>query len=174
MTGSSPKQNMLYLIRKPPRHSPKYKGRFSLSIHVLDSEKNKTECVGIKELCRIISTLFENGNCLFRPATHKDGIFCMMNEKEMEIFNALPESVKVYLGFGVYDCSDTEFLYRPSWTLKKEIADLFSIRAEYDTGKVGAVYQGTISKSNILAFTNCRKEFEVIINPCYLKNIKKL
>lgn len=35
MTGSSPKQNMLYLIRTPPRHSPKVQGRFSLSIHVL-------------------------------------------------------------------------------------------------------------------------------------------
>lgn len=101
-------------------------------------------------------------------------VFCMMDEKESEIFNALPECVTVYRGFGVYDCSDTEFLYRPSWTLKKEIADLFSIRAERDTGKIGAVYQGTISKSCILAFTNCRKEFEVIINPCYLKDIKKL
>lgn len=57
---------------------------------------------------------------------------------------------------------------------KKEIAGLFSKRAEYDTGKIGAVYQGAISKSNILAFTNCRKEFEVIINPCHLKDIKKL
>lgn len=101
-------------------------------------------------------------------------IFCMMNEKEIEIFNDLPECVTVYRGFGIHDCADTEFLYRPSWTLKKEIADLFSKRAEHDTGKIGAVYQGTISRCNILAFTNCRKEFEVIINPCYLKDIKKL
>ena len=34
MTGSSPKQNIFYLIRTPPRHSPKVKGRCSLSFSV--------------------------------------------------------------------------------------------------------------------------------------------
>lgn len=52
--------------------------RFNVSIDWLmgmDSEKNKTECIGVKELCRIISTLFENGDCLFRPTTHKEDCF---------------------------------------------------------------------------------------------------
>ncbi len=52
--------------------------RFNVSIDWLmgmDAEQNKTDCIGIKELCRIISTLFENGDCLFRPATHKEDCF---------------------------------------------------------------------------------------------------
>lgn len=35
MTGSSPKQNMLYQIRTPPRHYQSIKGGFLCSMHIL-------------------------------------------------------------------------------------------------------------------------------------------
>lgn len=41
----------------------------------MDTKRSKSECVETKELCRIISTLHESGDCLFQMVAHKESCF---------------------------------------------------------------------------------------------------
>lgn len=76
----------------------------------------------------------------------------MMNNKEKEVYNKLPEIVKVYRG-GVDDKG-------LSWSLSKEKAEWFANR--FDFGY--EVFEKDINKSDILAYLNGRQEQEIICN----------
>ena len=76
----------------------------------------------------------------------------MMNNKEKEVYNKLPEIVKVYRG-GVDDKG-------LSWSLSKEKAEWFANR--FDFGY--EVFEKEINKSDILAYLNGRQEQEIICN----------
>ena len=65
-----------------------------------------------------------------------------------------------------------EFLIQnePAWTLKKRVAEWFRDRAKLISVS-RYIYKATINKDDIVAYTNCRKEYEVVqlslIHICY-------
>jgi len=76
----------------------------------------------------------------------------MMNNKETEVYNNLPETIKVYRG-GVDDKG-------LSWSLSREKAEWFANRFDYGY----EVFEKDIKKSDILAYLNGRQEQEIICN----------
>ena len=56
-----------------------------------------------------------------------------------------------------------EFLIQnePAWTLKKRVAEWFRDRAKLISVS-RYIYKATINKDDIVAYTNCRKEYEVV------------
>lgn len=89
----------------------------------------------------------------------------LMDEYELEKYNALPDTFQVYRGVA----SDT---YRKglSWTLSYETAEFFATRFEFNDTPV--IYSFTISKKDVLAYFGDRNEAEIIINPLTLENYK--
>jgi len=76
----------------------------------------------------------------------------MMNDKEKEVYDNLPEIVRVYRG-GVDDKG-------LSWSLSREKAEWFANRFDYGY----QVFEKEIKKSDILAYLNGRQEQEIICN----------
>jgi len=74
----------------------------------------------------------------------------MMNDDEKEVYDNLPHIIKIYRG-GVND----EGL---SWTLNKDTAEWFAKRYN----KNYKVFSKEISKKNVLAYIDTRKEEEII------------
>ena len=58
---------------------------------------------------------------------------------------------------------NTNFLIQnePAWTLKKRVAEWFRDRAKLISVS-RYIYKATINKDDIVAYTNCRKEYEVV------------
>lgn len=79
----------------------------------------------------------------------------MMNDKEKEVYDNLPEIVRVYRG-GVDDKG-------LSWSLSREKAEWFANRFDYGY----EVFEKEIKKSDILAYLNGRQEQEIICNVDY-------
>ena len=72
-------------------------------------------------------------------------------------FNALPDEIEIFRGVGPEEYLGHHELGL-SWTLDKNVADWFSKRWK----KSGHVLSKTVSKENVLYFTNCRGENEVV------------
>lgn len=116
----------------------------------------------------------ENPNCdanvskeelirLFKSADTK----YLMAPEERNQLNELDDIVTVYRGVTSYNADN---IYALSWSLKYDKADWFAHRFNED----GTVYQGQISKKNILALFNGRNESEIILDPNHLMNVIKL
>lgn len=90
----------------------------------------------------------------------------LMDEDEFNTYNSFPDVVTVYRGVTTYNDKNIKVL---SWTTNVETAEWFAKR--YD--EKGIIYSATIKKENILAFFGGRSEFEVIVEPKYLQNIKR-
>lgn len=88
-----------------------------------------------------------------------------MDEDELEYFNALPEEVTIYHG------TKHKGKMGISWTTNLNVAKFFATRFGYEEGSI--ILQATVKKDDILAFTNCRNEYEAIINPKKIYNIKE-
>ena len=80
----------------------------------------------------------------------------LMNKKELQIYNNLPETITIYRGVG-----DSNFKNGISWTLDKDKAIWFSNRFNYEDRHV---YKATIHKEDILAYIDERNEKEIIID----------
>jgi len=83
----------------------------------------------------------------------------MMNDIEMELFEALPEIVTIYRG-----CSAVNMLGL-SWTLSKAVAEEITTLNRYAPPQnlPSMVITTAISKDLIIALKTCRDEDEVII-----------
>lgn len=88
-----------------------------------------------------------------------------MDEDELEYFNTLPEEVTIYHG------TKHKGKMGISWTTDLNVAKFFATRFGYEEGSI--ILQATAKKDDILAFTNCRNEYEAIINPKKIYNIKE-
>ena len=77
-----------------------------------------------------------------------------MSKEDRKYFDSLPEQVVVYRGY-LQGKNKTGF----SYTLNKERAEWFANRFSGD----GKVYERTVRKDKIVAYTNRRDEQEVII-----------
>lgn len=92
----------------------------------------------------------------------------LMNEKDREMFDRLPENVNVYRGVGP---KGTEKAL--SWTTEKNIAKWFAKRFAGDE-KDCKIFAAEIDKNDIFAYTNERGEKEVILDYKKLKNIREV
>jgi hypothetical protein len=87
----------------------------------------------------------------------------LMNAAEKRFLNSLPEQITIYRGMTTKEFKEKSF--GPSWTLKKEVAEFFAheYKRNYDTSNMKKiVHKITINKSEVVAFFNGRKEFEII------------
>lgn len=87
----------------------------------------------------------------------------MMSDKEIQMFENLPEKVTVYRGF---NCD--KYYKALSWTTDKEIADRFSKRFN----SKGIIFRALIDKKYIYGFF--ADELEVIVDYNKLENIEKI
>lgn len=99
---------------------------------------------------------------LFRLADHNH----LMSAEECQKYFSLDDEITVYRGVTSHNSKNVRAL---SWTLNKNVAEWFATRF----GESGVVYQAIIDKPNVLAYFDGRNESEVIVNPKYLKNVRK-
>jgi hypothetical protein len=90
----------------------------------------------------------------------------LMNERELNIYHNLPQTLTVYRGINSFDNHPIEGM---SWTPDLEIATWFKNR--FKQGK-GAVYQATVYKKDILAYFE--KEKETVVDYRKLKDVIKI
>ena len=91
----------------------------------------------------------------------------MMNSKELEVIDRLPDEIEIYRGMTVKEFESGDFGI--SWTLNAERAKFFAYtyQRNYSTNDLPKmVHSMTINKNSIIAYTNGRDEEEII----YLHN----
>lgn len=88
----------------------------------------------------------------------------LMNKREQEKFNVLPEKVTIYRGV-----NNPEYKYGFSWTLDERISYWFANRYE---NKESYVYECIVDKKDFICYFEIRNKKEVIINPEILREYK--
>ena len=89
----------------------------------------------------------------------------MMSDEDKTGYNNLPEVVPVFRGLQ----DKRSKLKGMSWTTKYETAEWFANR-----WKQGKLYRAEISKKHIFMFTNDRNEYECVVNPRHLQNVREM
>lgn len=86
----------------------------------------------------------------------------LMNKRERAYLQNLPDLIPIYRAMTVKEFKSGEF--GVSWTLKKDIAEFFiKYFRNVDTKRFPKkIHQLTIKKSDVVAYINNRKEFEII------------
>ena len=138
--------------------------------------KHTANYLSQKDLSEILSGAWLNTECpnmdqnlsqrqklaLFQAA---DPIY-LMDESEREKLERLEEEVTVYRGVTSYTAKNIRAL---SWTLDYETAAWFAHRYKEE----GKVYEARINKEHIYALFNSRGEWEVIVDPKYLTELRE-
>ncbi len=86
-----------------------------------------------------------------------------MDSRERNYLKKLPEQIKIYRGMTEQELEGKSF--GVSWTLKKEVADFFAFDYWRNTATAHlkkTVHEITINKSDVIAFLNDRREYEII------------
>ncbi len=83
----------------------------------------------------------------------------LMTSEEIIFFNSLSNSVHIFRGGAESEVSDGHGI---SWTLNKEVADKFARNKALQTGLPMMTHEKVVSKENIIAYFNSRKEEEII------------
>lgn len=88
----------------------------------------------------------------------------LMNEEEKNIFNSLPDQIRIYRSMSKNELESGKFRF--SWTLDEEVADNFMERSEmlYDDEMI--IHSILINKNDALAYLDGRNEKEII----YIQN----
>ena len=87
----------------------------------------------------------------------------LMTEKELKIYNSLPENITIYRGMTVEELESGDF--NVSWTLSKKCAEFFAFKYGRNFSTEGipkVVHQLEVLKVEILAYFHERNEQEVI------------
>lgn len=92
----------------------------------------------------------------------------VMNDEEKTYFKSLPEKVEIFRGV-----QDIQFKNGISWTFNKDCAIWFAERFKRSNSK-SILLSTKVNKNDILLYTNCRGEDEVIIDSFKLENIKSV
>ena len=104
---------------------------------------------------------------LFSSARQYQG--CLMGSGDRKTLASLPELLTVYRGYQSRSRGNKMGL---SWTLSPEKAGRFAHRSS--DGGLPMIAEGTCKKSDILGYTNCRDEQEVIIDPSKVTIVKRV
>ncbi|SCA55909.1 hypothetical protein MTBPR1_140027 [Candidatus Terasakiella magnetica] len=83
----------------------------------------------------------------------------MMYTTDRQHFSQLPESFTIYRG------QDLFFELGWSWTLAPQVAKFFASRFNQSEYEEPVILEAMVSKKDVIAFSNIRDEFEVIIDP---------
>lgn len=83
------------------------------------------------------------------------------DEDSQEIYDNLPQEVKVYRG--VLTDDRIKYGLGVSWTTDKKVAEMFALRFAR-LGGTPYLMEGEVNKEDILYFTNAREESEVLID----------
>lgn len=89
-----------------------------------------------------------------------------MNKDDLEVFNNLPDKIKVYRGLQ----GSKSKIKALSWTLSLEKAKWFANRFSFK----GDVFEMEIDKKNIYAYINSIGEKEIILNSNFVRNYEKI
>jgi hypothetical protein len=87
----------------------------------------------------------------------------LMTKKERDYLISLPEQLTIYRGMTYQEYNSRDFGI--SWTLKKKTAEFFAFkysRNHATNHSKGFVHEIVIYRSEVIAFLNGRKEFEII------------
>jgi hypothetical protein len=87
----------------------------------------------------------------------------LMNKSERDYLTNLPEQITVYRAMTVNELEGGRF--GCSWTLRREVAKFFAEKYQrnYSTKHLEtSIHEMSMSKNEVIAFFNGRKEFEVI------------
>lgn len=90
----------------------------------------------------------------------------LMDKDEQVIYSELPDEITIYRGLQGKKAKVRAL----SWTLSLEKAKWFANRWSNKSD----VYSAKINKKDIFMYENGRNEFEVVVNPTKLKNVRKL
>jgi len=93
----------------------------------------------------------------------------MMTRKDRKSFEKMPEILTIYRG---YQHGKYHHKMGISWTLSKKKATWFAYRRSANGSP--KVVVGTCKKTDVLCYTDDRKEQEVIIDPANITNIRKV
>lgn len=93
----------------------------------------------------------------------------MIDDEDKKTYQTIKNSKKVTIYRGVTEYNEKDVDKSLSWTLDIDTALYFATRFNQH----GNVYKATISPDDVFAYTNTRKEHEVIVNPIGLNNIRK-
>lgn len=90
----------------------------------------------------------------------------MMDEKEQEYYDALPDEVTLYRGCSINELNylkdeDDSSCLGISWTTDRGVAEFFAFRDEYNR-EDRVVVSAVVKKSSIITFINDRDEYECI------------
>lgn len=155
--GANEFTNILYMVNKPYRLLYLYANSL-----ILDT-KTFSQC--LKDIW--VETEFPNADKnvstddiikLFEKADKN----ILMNQKELEYYNKLPDEVTIYRG--TYKSSNSNAL---SWTTDYNTAHWFATRFDNE----GFILQAKINKKDIFAFFNDRNENEIVLNYKKIKSI---
>lgn len=83
----------------------------------------------------------------------------MMDDDDRAVFDELPDKFTVYRGFKIEGCEDGF-----SWTMDKVRAKWFAKRW-LSKGETCFLAEGTVHKSNVIAYFNERSESEIVVAP---------
>ena len=87
----------------------------------------------------------------------------LMLKEERAYLKKLPDRITIYRGMTEKELNQKSF--GVSWTLKKEMAEFFAYTYQRNVATnhlKKTVHEMTINKSEVIAFMNGRKEFEII------------
>ena len=88
---------------------------------------------------------------------------CLMDEKEMEMYNNLPDEVEVFRGTSIFE-NDGDSAAGLSWTIDRGVAEFFAFRGKRHREEDGIVYGAEVPKFDIVAIIEERGEREVILS----------
>jgi hypothetical protein len=92
----------------------------------------------------------------------------LMNDEELDYFNSLPDTIKIYRGYRMKRRSGL------SWTLDRKIAEFYAYSEWHRRIKApGTVVSIIVPKKEVFAYVNEREEHE-IITPLYLQKKFKI
>ncbi len=138
------------------KHTADYFSQKDLS-EILSGAWVNTECPNLDQNLSQLQKL-----ALFKAA---DPIY-LMDASEREKLERLEEEVTVYRGVTSCNAKNIRAL---SWTLDYETADWFAHRYQAE----GKVYEARINKEHIYALFNGAGEWEVIVDPKYLTELRE-
>ncbi len=102
----------------------------------------------------------------------ESSVYEFMTDDDKATYDAFPDEVSIFRGaFFMEAHSQTG----QSWTTEKKVAEFFAFEhTPYREADGRVVLAATISKNDIYGYTNGRTEFECIVNPDALMNMKIL
>ena len=92
----------------------------------------------------------------------------MIDDEDEKTYQTIKNSKEITIYRGVTEYNEKNVDKSLSWTLSFVTALYFTTRFNQH----GNVYKATISPDDVLAYTNIRKEQEVIVNPIGLNDIQ--